>query len=544
MSDLSFLVPVGCQTDSDCLYSEKCYSGTCHNPCQMGRPCAPRATCTTVNHNVQCSCGPGLTGNPTVRCESIGCTSSNECPSDQTCYRGGCVDPCILAPHCSGGASCVAQDHECVCAPPLVGDPYTGCSLPPTPECLHDSECPKGHGCVNNECTDLCPYMQPCGVGAVCRVVDLAEMRTVVCECPPGYTGSANEECVEEEEEERTGEGCQYDADCPFFQACVGGHCSDPCGDACAPGAECKVINHRPVCYCPPGYTGTGYDRCSPVGCIANDECPQENVCLRNKCVDPCTVANPCGAHAKCQTKQHTTECVCQLGYSGNAYEACIAIGCRDNSACPTTQACVNNFCVDQCEENNPCGSTETCTIQNHQVKCSCPEGHTAIRGECVPPESLPCRSDQDCKEGEACLDNTCQDLCKMTPCGDRATCKALLVQGLATVTCVCAPGLIGDPFRECIAVPTPGCTSHQDCPWDQMCVAGQCVDACKNSPCGEGATCRSIGHRAICTCAAGHLGDPHLACTPGKHHHILCKQKLPCNPSSILTCSLMFLYT
>lgn len=519
MSDLSFLVPVGCESDSDCLFSEKCYSGTCHNPCLRGRPCAPRATCTTANHTVQCSCWPDHSSDPTVRCQSLECTSSKECPSDQTCYRGVCIDPCILAPQCTSGVSCLAQDHACVCAPPLVGDPYTSCSHPPTPQCLIDAECPEEHGCVDNKCTALCPYMDPCGVGAVCRVVDLAELRTVVCECPSGYTGNAHQECVKEE---RTGTGCQYDADCPFFQACIEGHCNDPCDDSCAPGAECKAINHRPVCYCPPSHTGNGYDHCSPIGCTTDEECSPDSVCLKNKCIDPCTLANPCGAHAKCQTSQHTIECVCEVGFSGNAHVACIAIGCRDDSSCPTTQSCVNSICVDQCQKSNPCNTTQICTIQNHQAKCSCPEGYTPSKGKCVPTDSLPCKSDQDCQRGEACLDNTCQDLCKKTPCGDQATCTAQLGQGLATVTCVCGPGLIGDPFRECIAIPTPGCTSHHDCPWDQMCVAGQCIDACKNNPCGVGATCRSIGHRATCTCAAGYQGDPLLTCTLGKQRYPL----------------------
>lgn len=515
LSDLSLLIPVGCETDLDCSFSEKCYSGTCHNPCQVGRPCAPTATCTTLNHTVECSCGPGHTGDPTLLCQSLHCTSNKECPTDQTCYRGACIDPCILAPKCRDGPSCLAQDHTCICAPPLVGDPYIKCSKPLTHECVTDMECDEGHGCVGKECKDLCSYMHPCGVGAVCRVVDTSQLRTVVCECPPGYIKNDHHECIKEEKEIT---GCQYDADCPVFHACIGNYCSDPCEKSCTTGAECQTINHRPICYCPPSHTGDGYDHCLPLQCTTDSDCSKESVCLKNKCTDTCKMADPCGTNAKCHITEHTTECTCEPGFTGDPHIACHAIHCSEDSSCPPTQSCTDNICVDHCLTINPCNTTQMCTVIDHQVKCSCPEGHTFTARGCVPLVSpLSCTSDQDCQLGEACLDGTCQDLCKKTPCGNQATCIAQLGHNLATVTCQCGPSMTGDPFRECIAIPSPGCTSHQDCPWNQMCLEGQCRDACKNNPCSPGATCRSIGHRAICTCTAGYQGDPLRLCTPGK---------------------------
>ena len=48
--------------------------------------------------------------------------------------------------------------------------------------------------------------------------------------------------------------GCQSDDECPLDKACHNTLCIDPCN--CGINAECSVINHKPLCYCPPGYSG------------------------------------------------------------------------------------------------------------------------------------------------------------------------------------------------------------------------------------------------------------------------------------------------
>lgn len=47
---------------------------------------------------------------------------------------------------------------------------------------------------------------------------------------------------------------CLTDPDCPSWLACIDRECQDPC--ACGPNAECRVINHRQICTCLPGYEG------------------------------------------------------------------------------------------------------------------------------------------------------------------------------------------------------------------------------------------------------------------------------------------------
>ena len=52
--------------------------------------------------------------------------------------------------------------------------------------------------------------------------------------------------------------GCSGDLDCPDYAACENRLCINPCAirDPCAPSANCKVVNHNPVCTCPDGYIG------------------------------------------------------------------------------------------------------------------------------------------------------------------------------------------------------------------------------------------------------------------------------------------------
>lgn len=41
----------------------------------------------------------------------------------------------------------------------------------------------------------------------------------------------------------------------------------DPCPGTCGLGARCVVINHNPICSCPPGQEGDPFNKCyAPIG--------------------------------------------------------------------------------------------------------------------------------------------------------------------------------------------------------------------------------------------------------------------------------------
>lgn len=515
------LITVGCEIDDDCPYTEKCFRGNCRNPCHAGRPCAPTATCTPANHSALCTCPPGYTGSPTRSCEPTGCSSSNECPSDQACYRGKCVNPCILDSPCGPGTSCLVTQHtaNCACRPGLIGDPHASCTAPTTPigsQCRKDFDCIANMGCVDGTCKNLCSYLKPCGEGALCHVVEMTNLRTVSCECPPGHTGSAYEKCQKVDEDQPK---CLYDADCPFFQACIRNQCRNPCEESpCALDAECRTVNHRAICYCPPGYTGDGHTSCSLLECRVDTDCLDDSVCLNNRCTEACSLSRPCGNNAECHSSKHSSECQCVPGFSGDAYVSCSSVQCASDEECPLTHSCFGKRCEDPCQGVTSCHSSQVCKTVNHKPVCTCPAGYTFQANGCIP-VGPDCSVDDDCSPGEGCVNGKCDDLCRDDPCGLRATCTVQDGRPLASVMCQCGPGLTGDPFRECVPVATipSGCSSEYECPWDETCSDGRCVDPCKNTQCAPGASCRALGHRGVCSCSAGYHGDPDVLCTLGK---------------------------
>lgn len=58
-------------------------------------------------------------------------------------------------------------------------------------------------------------------------------------------------------------------------------------------------------------------------GCASDLACPENKVCYNRECKDPCDLANPCAARAKCLTQAHRPICTCDPGYTGNPYSLC-----------------------------------------------------------------------------------------------------------------------------------------------------------------------------------------------------------------------------
>lgn len=88
----------------------------------------------------------------------------------------------------------------------------------------------------------------PCGPYSECRQVD----DHAVCSCQKNYIGSPPA-CRPE---------CMVSSECPQDKACIRQKCVDPCPGTCSPDARCQVVNHNPICSCPPGYTGDPFTRC------------------------------------------------------------------------------------------------------------------------------------------------------------------------------------------------------------------------------------------------------------------------------------------
>ncbi|MPC93754.1 Cadherin-related tumor suppressor [Portunus trituberculatus] len=135
------------------------------------------------------------------------------------------------------------------------------------------------------------------------------------------------------------------------------------------------------------------------VECVNDIDCPNDRACVSQKCIDPCLQDSPCASSAKCSVNQHEVECSCSSGEHGDPKVACLAIGCLSNDECPPERACINQKCQDPCKPN-PCGLGALCINQDHNFTCSCPLGHHGRPTIACRPPVTACVVDQDCGIG------------------------------------------------------------------------------------------------------------------------------------------------
>lgn len=188
---------VECRADSQCADDETCINSRCVPACAAEPDaCADSAECYAVRHRAECRCRPGTAGDPSVGCSPVGCRADSDCPSDRACENAKCVEPCTSSP-CSAPAECRVVEHEahCVC-PPGHRATDAGCARDDERECRADPDCPSGTACLSARCVNPCLDSKPCGTNAQCSVADSLPVRTMICECIPGYSGNALVECT------------------------------------------------------------------------------------------------------------------------------------------------------------------------------------------------------------------------------------------------------------------------------------------------------------------------------------------------------------
>ena len=97
------------------------------DPCRPS-PCGINAECRERNGAASCKCLPELQGNPYIECKPE-CTINSECPDNRACIQNKCKDPCPGV--CGRNAFCLVQNHNpnCKCDPGFSGDPFRVCNL-------------------------------------------------------------------------------------------------------------------------------------------------------------------------------------------------------------------------------------------------------------------------------------------------------------------------------------------------------------------------------------------------------------------------------
>lgn len=286
-----------CTSSSECPQNKACINQKCSDPCPG--TCGSNTRCEVINHSPICSCLPQYTGDPFSRCTPLPRKSYlysidqldlmhqiSIAPPQQieNVYQNPCVpSPCGLNSECRdiGGAP------SCSCQQGFIGAP-PNCR----PECRINAECSSNQACIREKCRDPCPGS--CGVGANCNVVT----HTPVCTCIEGYTGDPFSSCYPKPPP-------------PPVQQ------SDPCFPSpCGANTECN----NGICTCLTEYQGDPYAGCRPE-CILNSDCSRDKACVRNKCIDPCP--GTCGQGALCDVINHIPMCSCPPGQSGNAFIQC-----------------------------------------------------------------------------------------------------------------------------------------------------------------------------------------------------------------------------
>lgn len=249
---------------------------------------------------------------------------------------------------------------------------------------------------------DICSTTT-CGCNSICR-----EHNGVgSCTCMQDYFGDPYIGCRPE---------CLQSFDCPFNFACINAKCVDPCENSCGMNAECSVINHSPMCYCAPGYTGNAVIGCHPIPDNCKTSLDKLFSPIRWKKThfhwfilfvfhskaylpiprnDPCR-PSPCGLYTECHVIENHPVCSCLSGYLG-APPDCHP-ECMINAQCPFDKACVNQQCVDPCP--GICGLNAMCRAVNHNPICSCMPGYNGDPFDrCVPnpePSKLLCWKKRD----------------------------------------------------------------------------------------------------------------------------------------------------
>ena len=187
---------------------------------------------------------------------------------------------------------------------------------------------------------------------------------------------------------------CTISSECSFDKACSNQKCIDPCPGTCGSNADCRVVNHSPLCSCRPGYTGDAFTRCLPIpserNTIVNIIRMSINlplllapapVIVKDMYRDPC-VPSPCGSNAQCRVLNQQASCSCITGFLGSP--PFCRPECTINADCPSNLACINEKCRDPCPGS--CGVAAICSVITHTPICSCPADYTGNPfQECVP---------------------------------------------------------------------------------------------------------------------------------------------------------------
>ncbi|KAK3277885.1 hypothetical protein CYMTET_14134 [Cymbomonas tetramitiformis] len=436
--------------------------------------CDPRVTCSDAPDGLECGpCPAGWTGDGAVGCGDV-----------DECSEGAVCDPLTSCVNSDGGYACTD------CPLGYRGSGHTACVAAA-------ASCIEGNGGCDalTSCTET--------AAPTASEVGSAELRSSCGPCPPGYIGSSDTGCLDDDGcaaspcdpevlcEDVPAPGLGYVCgECPSGSVGDGAECeADPCrGDAnggCDPMVSCATSLHGVVVCgaCPAGYTKThGASADNQTSCADVDECAAID---RGGCDPLVACINMPGSHV-CGD--------CPEGTYGSGDVRCLksSSSCEhDNGGCDPLTLCLHEDAL--LAGGSPMGAEGSF--------CSaCPAGYDGSgTAGCVDEDGCArASSGEEGEEGDGqprCYDGGCVDVpapgtgytcapCPPRMAGDGVTCVENLCYFRnggceASVTCTMH---VAQQLRVCGECP-PGTASRPDASLSSgvRCVD---VDGCLEEPC------------------------------------------------------------
>lgn len=121
---------------------------------------------------------------------------------------------------------------------------------------------------------------------------------------------------------------------------------TNPCiPSPCGPNSQCRERNDQAICSCLPSFVGAP-PQCRPE-CVSNSECPPNEACVNQHCIDPCP--GTCGVGARCVVNHHSPICSCPPSYTGNPFAQCYPIPgklkAQNDDRIPSLKLCKAEMC-------------------------------------------------------------------------------------------------------------------------------------------------------------------------------------------------------
>ena len=369
---------VDCNEDGDCINCDaeiiqKCFCDD-KGDCPACNECDSEGFCNPL-------CDPEYCYNG----ECSDCTTSTQCPCNQTCTNGDCGCPTgkfldsdgVCCIECDANTPCDACEvcNNGTCEPKDCGEGICNPQTNTCVDCITADQCGDNECCNGNSCECCSGY-----------VWDSCVEKCIPLPSNPCSSESDCDACSDcKNYNPCTGIGVCTPVQCPSGKVCLDGDCIEEC-DCDDPGCSkktqyCKDINGDD-CGC------VDCEGSCSTGCLAPCYCnPKTNRCEYNPCSGGCINGLDCGEDCGC-----TQEEVCQ---------PCSTLSCADNS-CDQTLGC-------ECKNDGSCGPVSDCGYASCSIADDCGEGCTCYKGRCVSCDNFSCDNGEcDVQDGCACQGSVC----------------------------------------------------------------------------------------------------------------------------------------